>query len=37
MAQALAINVALLAASFAIFLALLRAAKRHGSLLAAGE
>ena len=37
MVQALAINVVLFAASFAIFLALLRAAKRHGSLLGGGE
>jgi ABC-2 type transport system permease protein len=37
MAQALAINAVLLIASFAIFLALLRSAKRHGSLLQGGE
>jgi ABC-2 type transport system permease protein len=37
MAYALAINVVLLLASFAAFLALLRSAKRHGSLLGGGE
>jgi ABC-2 type transport system permease protein len=37
MAAALAINAVLLMASFAAFLALLRSAKRHGSLLAGGE
>jgi ABC-2 type transport system permease protein len=37
MVEALAINAVLFAASFAIFLALLRAAKRHGSLLGGGE
>ncbi len=37
MFDALAINAGLLAASFAAFLALLRSAKRNGSLLAAGE
>jgi ABC-2 type transport system permease protein len=37
MVEALAINAALLAASFATFLALLRSAKRHGSLLQGGE
>ena len=37
MLQALAINLALLVASFGAFLALLRSAKRNGSLLAAGE
>ena len=37
MASALAINVGLFAASLAIFLALLRSAKRHGSLLGGGE
>jgi ABC-2 type transport system permease protein len=37
MLQALVINAALLAASFAAFLALLRSAKRHGSLLGGGE
>jgi ABC-2 type transport system permease protein len=37
MVQALAINVVLLVASFAAFLALLRSARRHGSLLGGGE
>ena len=37
MVNALVINVGLLVASFAAFLALLRSAKRNGSLLAAGE
>jgi len=37
MVQALAINVALFIASFAIFLALLRSARRHGSLIQGGE
>ncbi len=37
MAAALAINAALLIASFAIFLVLLRSARRHGSLLQGGE
>ncbi|MFK4512010.1 ABC transporter permease [Bradyrhizobium daqingense] len=37
MLEALVINAALLAASFAAFLALLRSAKRHGSLLSGGE
>ena len=37
MALALAINVLLLMASFGAFLALLRSARRHGSLLASGE
>ena len=37
MIEALAINVVLLIASFAIFLALLRSARRHGSLLQSGE
>jgi ABC-2 type transport system permease protein len=37
MAAALLINAALLVASFAAFLALLRSAKRHGSLLGGGE
>ena len=37
MVQALFINAVLFAASFAIFLALLRGAKRHGSLLGGGE
>jgi ABC-2 type transport system permease protein len=37
MVQALVINAILFAASFATFLALLRGAKRHGSLLAGGE
>jgi ABC-2 type transport system permease protein len=37
MMSALIINAILFAASFAIFLALLRAAKHHGSLLGGGE
>ena len=37
MVSALAINAVLFIASFAIFLALLRSAKRHGSLLGGGE
>jgi len=37
MVEALAINVVLLIASFAIFLALLRSARRHGSLIQSGE
>jgi len=37
MADALAINLVLLAASFAIFLVLLRSARRHGSLIQSGE
>jgi ABC-2 type transport system permease protein len=37
MIDALLINVALLIASFAIFLGLLRSARRHGSLLQGGE
>ena len=37
MADALAINAVLLLASFAAFLALLRSARRHGSLLGGGE
>jgi ABC-2 type transport system permease protein len=37
MVSALAINAVLLIASFAIFLALLRSAKRVGSLLGGGE
>jgi ABC-2 type transport system permease protein len=37
MIDALAINAVLLAASFAAFLALLRSACRHGSLLQGGE
>ena len=37
MASALAINVVLLVASFAAFLALLNSARRHGSLLGGGE
>jgi ABC-2 type transport system permease protein len=37
MIQALAINAVLLIASFAIFLALLRSARRHGSLIQSGE
>jgi ABC-2 type transport system permease protein len=37
MVSALAINAVLLMASFAIFLALLRSARRHGSLITGGE
>ena len=37
MLQALVINAVLLIASFAIFLALLRSARRHGSLIQSGE
>src|SRR6516165_10962544 len=37
MLQALAINAVLLIASFGAFLALLRSAKKHGSLLSSGE
>jgi ABC-2 type transport system permease protein len=37
MVDALAINVALLAASFALFLVLLRSARQHGSLIQTGE
>jgi ABC-2 type transport system permease protein len=37
MLDALAINVVLLVASFGAFLALLRSARKHGSLLAGGE
>jgi ABC-2 type transport system permease protein len=37
MLDALAINVALFAASFALFLVLLRSARRHGSLIQTGE
>jgi ABC-2 type transport system permease protein len=37
MIEALAINAVLLIASFAVFLALLRSARRHGSLLLGGE
>jgi ABC-2 type transport system permease protein len=37
MIEALAINVVLFIASFAIFLALLRSARRHGSLIQSGE
>jgi ABC-2 type transport system permease protein len=37
MVEAFAINVVMLAASFAIFLALLRSARRHGALLQSGE
>jgi ABC-2 type transport system permease protein len=37
MVEALAINAVLLIASFAVFLALLRSARRHGSLLQGGE
>ena len=37
MVSSLRINAVLFAASFAIFLALLRSAKHHGSLLGGGE
>jgi ABC-2 type transport system permease protein len=37
MIEAFAINVVLFLASFAIFLALLRSARRHGALLQGGE
>ena len=37
MIEAFAINVVLLIASFAIFLVLLRSARRHGSLIQSGE
>ena len=37
MVDALAINAVLFVASFAIFLALLRSARRHGSLIQGGE
>jgi ABC-2 type transport system permease protein len=37
MFEALAINAVLLIASFAIFLALLKSARRHGSLIQGGE
>jgi ABC-2 type transport system permease protein len=37
MIDALLINVVLFIASFAIFLALLRSARRHGSLIQGGE
>jgi ABC-2 type transport system permease protein len=37
MIDALAINAVLLIASFLVFLALLRGARRHGSLLGGGE
>jgi len=37
MLRALAINAVLLVASFGAFLALLRSAKKHGSLLSSGE
>jgi ABC-2 type transport system permease protein len=37
MVSALAINAVLFVASFAIFLALLRSARRHGSLIQGGE
>jgi ABC-2 type transport system permease protein len=37
MVQALLINAVLFAGSFAIFLALLRSARRHGSLISGGE
>jgi ABC-2 type transport system permease protein len=37
MAEAFMINVVLFAASFAVFLAFLRSARRHGALLQGGE
>jgi ABC-2 type transport system permease protein len=37
MIEALAINALLFIASFAVFLALLRSARRHGSLIQGGE
>jgi ABC-2 type transport system permease protein len=37
MTEALAINIVLFIASFAVFLALLRSARRHGSLIQGGE
>jgi ABC-2 type transport system permease protein len=37
MVSALAINAVLFLASFATFLALLRSARRHGSLIQGGE
>jgi ABC-2 type transport system permease protein len=37
MVEALAINALLIIASFVSFLALLRSARRHGSLLGGGE
>jgi ABC-2 type transport system permease protein len=37
MIESFAINVVLFVASFAIFLALLRSARRHGSLIQSGE
>jgi ABC-2 type transport system permease protein len=37
MVEAFAINVVLFIASFAVFLALLRSARRHGSLIQGGE
>jgi len=37
MIEALLINIVLLIASFAIFLVLLRSARRHGSLIQGGE
>jgi ABC-2 type transport system permease protein len=37
MVDALAINVVLITVSFAIFLMLLRSARRHGSLIQTGE
>jgi ABC-2 type transport system permease protein len=37
MVEALAINAVLFIASFAIFLALLKSARRHGSLIQSGE
>jgi ABC-2 type transport system permease protein len=37
MVEALLINIVLFIASFAIFLVLLRSARRHGSLIQGGE
>jgi ABC-2 type transport system permease protein len=37
MLSALAINAVLFVGSFAVFLALLRSARRHGSLIQSGE
>ena len=37
MLEALAINAVLIIASFAVFLVLLRSARRHGSLIQGGE
>jgi ABC-2 type transport system permease protein len=37
MVDAFAINVVLISVSFVVFLALLRSARRHGSLIQTGE